>query len=183
MSVETAETEKRFVDAELVERTKSGDVEALDTLVRAYFPKVYNRVHSLVPEADVEDVTQDIFLSLVDSIHSFRGNSAFGTWFHRIVMNKVADYHRKASRRREQLSEKQPPRSVNPWNAANDELIVKEALMELPEKHREVLLLKFSEGLSFAEIAEKLDLTYEASRSRYRRAVEAMRDQMERSQK
>ena len=183
MSVETAETEKRFVDAELVERTKSGDVEALDTLVRAYFPKVYNRVHSLVPEADVEDVTQDIFLSLVDSIHSFRGNSAFGTWFHRIVMNKVADYHRKASRRREQLSEKHPPRSVNPWNAANDELIVKEALRELPEKHREVLLLKFSEGLSFAEIAERLDLTYEASRSRYRRAVEAMRDQMERSQK
>ncbi len=183
MSVETTEAEKRFADTELIERIKSGDAEALDTLIRSYFSKVYNRVHSLVPEADAEDVTQDIFMSLVDSIHSFRGKSAFGTWFHRIVNNKVADYHRKASRRREQLGDKYPPRSVNPWGAANDELIVKEALAELPEKHREVLLLKFSVGLSFAEMAEKLVLTYEATRSRYRRAIEAMRDQMNRTHK
>ena len=101
----------------------------------------------------------------------------------RIAMNKVADYHRKASRRREQLTEAHPPRSVNPWKAADDELIVKEALVELPEKHRQVLLMRFSEGLGFAEIAEKLGLTYEATRSRYRRAVEAMREQMERHRK
>jgi RNA polymerase sigma-70 factor (ECF subfamily) len=183
MTVKMTETEKQFTDEELVERIKAGDSEALDMLVRTYFHKVYHRVRSLVPEADAEDVTQDIFLSLVDSIHSFRGRSAFGTWFHRIVMNKVADFHRKASRRKEQLSEEQPLRSTNPWNATNDELIVKEALKELPEKHKIVLILKFSEGLSFAEMAERLDLTYEATRSRYRRAVEAARDQMARDRK
>ena len=176
-------SDKQFTDAELIERIKNGDTEALDMLVETHLHKVYNRVRSLVPEADAEDVTQDIFVSLVDSIDSFQGKSAFGTWFHRITMNKVADYHRKASRRREQLNEKQPPRSVNPWTATNDELIVKEALRELAKKHREILLLKFAEGLAFGEIAEQLDLTYEATRSRYRRAVEALRDQMEHDNK
>ena len=176
-------SDKQYTDAELVKRIQNGDVEALNMLVKAYLPKVYNRARSLVPEADAEDVTQDIFVSLVDSIHTFKGKSAFGTWFHRIIMNKVADYHRKIARRREQLSEKHPPKSVNPWTATDDELIVKEAMMELADKHREILILKFSEGLGFAEIAERLDLTYEATRSRYRRAIEALRDQMERSNK
>lgn len=183
MSVNTAESDDQFTDEELVERIKSGDGESLDILIKAYLPKVYNRVHSLVPEADAEDVTQDIFLSLVDSIQSFRGKSAFNTWFHRITMNKVADYHRKTSRRKEQLTDKQPTTTVNPWGATDDELIVKEILVDLPEKYKEVLLLKFSEGLSFTEIAEKLDLSYEAIRSRYRRAIEAFREEMDRSNK
>ena len=183
MSTNTVGREGQLTDEELVERIKNGDKESLNVLVKAYLPKVYNRVHSLVPESDAEDVVQDVFLSLVDSINSFRGNSAFGTWFHRIVMNKVADYHRKVSRRKEQLSETQPVRVVNPWKATDEELIVKQALIELPEKHREILLLKFSEGLSFAEVAERLDLTYEATRSRYRRAVEAVREKIERDRK
>jgi RNA polymerase sigma-70 factor (ECF subfamily) len=176
-------TDQRLTDEELVKRIKNGDKEALDALVKAYLPKVYNRVHSLVPEADAEDVTQDIFMSLVDSISSFQGKSAFSTWFHRISMNKVADYHRKIARRKEQPSENQPITAIYPWKATHDELIVKQALMDLPKKHREVLLLKFTEGLSFAEIAEKLDLTYEATRSRCRRAIEAVRDKLERDRK
>ena len=96
-------------------------------------------------------------------------------------MNKVADYHRKTSRRKEQLIENHPPRTVNPWSEADDVLIVREVLRKLPEKYREVLLLKFSEGLQFGEIAERLGLSYEATRSRYRRAVEACREEMDRS--
>ncbi len=183
MPVNTMKTNKRLTDEELVERIKNGDKEALDALVKAYLPKVYNRVHSLVPEADAEDVTQDIFMSLVDSISSFQGKSAFSTWFHRISMNKVADYHRKIARRREQFSENQPIRIINPWKATEDEMVIKQALVDLPEKHKEVLLLKFSEGLSFAEIADKLDLTYEATRSRCRRAIEAVREKIERDRR
>ena len=177
------ETERQLTDEELVERIKSGDGEALDALIRAYLPKVHNRVHNLVPEADADDVTQDIFMSLVDSIDNFQGKSAFSTWFHRISMNKVADYHRRTSRRKEQSIEDESHETIDPWKATNDELIVKETLMELADKHREILLMKFAEGQSFVEIAEKLNLTYEATRSRYRRAVEAARDIMERDRK
>jgi RNA polymerase sigma-70 factor (ECF subfamily) len=183
MSANTAGTGERLSDLELVERIKNGDRESLDILVKAYLPKVYNRVLSLVPESDAEDVTQEIFLSLVDSIDSFRGRSAFSTWFHRITMNKVADYHRKSSRRKEQLKENDVPRAIDPWKGTDDELIVKEVLVELPDKYREVLLLKFSEGLSFGEIAEQLNLTYEATRSRYRRAIVMVRERLERDRR
>ena len=179
MSIVT-EIEQQLTDEELVERIKDGDGEALDTLIRAYLPKVHNRVRNLVPEADADDVTQDIFMSLVDCIGNFQGKSAFATWFHRISMNKVADYHRRTSRRREQPTEDQTHETIDPWKAMNEELIVKETLMKLPEKHRQILLLRFAEGLSFTEIAEKLNLTYEATRSRYRRAIEAARDIMKR---
>ncbi len=179
MSIIT-EIEQQLTDEELVERIKDGDGEALDTLIRAYLPKVHNRVRNLVPEADADDVTQDIFMSLVDCIGNFQGKSAFATWFHRISMNKVADYHRRASRRKEQPTEVQIHETIDPWKAMNEELIVKETLMKLPEKHRQILLLRFAEGLSFTEIAEKLNLTYEATRSRYRRAIEAARDIMKR---
>jgi len=177
------EIEKQLTDEELVERIKSGDAEALDILIRAYLPKVHNRVRSLVPESDADDVTQDIFMSLVDSIGSFQGKSAFATWFHRISMNKVADYHRRTSRRKEQSIEDAAPRIVDPWVATEDEMMVKETLVKLPDKHREILLLRFAEGLSFTEVGERLDLTYEATRSRFRRAIEAARDIMERESK
>ena len=180
MSADTVGTDRRLTDEELAERIQNGDKESLDVLVKAYLPKVYNRVRSLVPESDAEDVTQDIFMGLVDSIGNFQGKSAFATWFHRITMNKIADYHRRTFRRREKLSETEPPTDVNPWSATDDELVVKQVLMKLPDKYREVLLLKFSEGLSFGEIAEKLDLTYEATRSRCRRAIETVRDRIDR---
>jgi RNA polymerase sigma factor (sigma-70 family) len=98
-------------------------------------------------------------------------------------MNKVADYHRKTSRRKEQLIDKHPPRTINPWTETDDVLIVREVLMILPEKYKEVLLLYFSDGLTFGEIAERLELSYEATRSRYRRAVEACREEMNRNRK
>ena len=73
------------------------------------------------------------------------GDEAFSMWFYRAVTNKAMDYHRKTSRRREQPGDEYPLRSVNPWEAMDAELIVKGALRELPEKYREVLILKFSE--------------------------------------
>ena len=169
---------ERLTDEELVERFKNGDTDSLDILVKAHLPRVYNRVHNLVPEPDAEDVTQDIFLGLMDSIGSFQGRSAFATWFHRITMNKVADYHRKISRRKEDLSEERCQRAFNPWKGMDEELVVREALKEVPWKYREILMLKFLEGFSFGEIAEKLGLTYEATRSRYRRAIAMVREKM-----
>lgn len=170
-------------DEELVKRIKNGDADSLDTLVRNHLPRIYSRVYNFVPESDAEDVTQDIFLSLMDSIESFQGRSTFATWFHRIVMNKVADYHRKVSRRKEYITDEQCQRGFDPWQETEECLIVEEALKEIPEKYSEILSLKFSEDLSFAEIAGKLGLTYEATRSRYRRAITVTRRKIKKSLK
>ena len=87
-------------DEELISRIREGDKQSLDVLVGSYFPRTYRKVRRLVPIEDAEDVTQDIFLNLVCSINNFQGKAAFATWFNKIVVNRVADYHRKAFRRK-----------------------------------------------------------------------------------
>ncbi len=83
------------IDVEkLLEQVRNGDSEALGNLVESYLPRVYNIVQSLVPESDAEDVTQEIFLSLVNSIWKFEPRSTFSTLLYRIANNKIADYYR-----------------------------------------------------------------------------------------
>jgi len=170
---------KELTDEELVEQIKSGNRESFEVLVKAYLPIVYNRVQSLVPEYDSEDVTQEIFLSLVSSIERFQGRSAFATWFYRIAMNRVADYHRKMSRgRKRKSSEERDPRVFDPRDWIYSELALKEVLEALPDSYRQILVLRFLEGLSFRDIAERLGLTYEATKYRYRRAICVVRRKM-----
>lgn len=169
---------KRTSDEELIRRFKNGDTDSLDVLVRAYLPKVHNNVSKFVPETDVDDVTQDVFMSLLDALNSFEGRSTFSTWFHRITMNKVADYHRKAFRNREDFSEIQMNTSFNPWNETDEELTIEEVLRSIPDKYKQIIILKFSKGLTFGEISELLGLSYEATRSRYRRAIAMARKRL-----
>lgn len=162
---------RHLSDEELIERIKGGDANCLDVLVKNYLPKVHNRINSLVPQSDVDDVTQDVFICLMDSIFTFEGRSTFSTWFHRITMNKVADYHRKMARQRENFDEDEFSYIFSPWEEMDDELIIEQIFESIPRKYKEILLLRHSEDLSFSEIAERLGLSYEAARSRYRRAL------------
>ena len=163
-------------DEELVQRIKQGDAQALDALVNSYLSKTYNRVRCLVPEADAEDVTQEIFLALVRSIDNFNGKSAFSTWLYRIMMNKVADYHRTATRR-EKSEQIAAERDIfaDSWSQEDAEITIKKILRNIPESEREIILMRLSDNLSFHEISTRLGLTYEATRSRYRRAIELVR--------
>jgi len=165
------EIKAKLTDEELVKRIKDGDEDCLDALVKVHLPRVYSSIYRLVPESDVDDVTQDVFIGLMDSISSFEGRSAFATWFHRIAMNKVADYHRKSSRRRENINKDYIHQVFNPWDETDNELALEDLLKGIPMKYRDILILRHSEGLSFVDIADKLALSYEATRSRYRRAM------------
>lgn len=165
------EKNKRLSDEELVKRIKDGDKDSLNILIKTHFPKIYKKVYNFIPEPDVDDVIQDIFMGLLDSLDSFKGKSTFTTWFYRIAMNKIADYHRKISRRKKNHDEEKDYKSFNPWEETDEILTMEKALANIPPKYKEILILKCSEGLSFVEIAQKLGLTYEAARSRYRRAL------------
>ena len=162
---------RQLTDEELVERIKDGDTDCLDILVETHLPRMHSRIHNLVPESDADDVTQDVFIGLIDSIPNFEGRSAFTTWFHRIAMNKVADYHRRTARQREEHDDELSLRIFNPWNETDDVLIVEQVLRTIPQKYKDILILRCSEGLTFNEVADKLGLSYEATRSRYRRAL------------
>jgi RNA polymerase sigma-70 factor (ECF subfamily) len=166
-------------EEELVSRIKAGDTESFNTLVKAYFPKTYRKVKRLVPAEDAEDVTQDIFLNLVSSIANFEGKSAFATWFNSIVVNRVADYHRRMFRYKSRFISEEEITRYEPSQAANLDVEMEDLLMKLPKAYSEVLLLKFCHNFSFNEIALALGLTYEATRSRYRRGVICAAKKME----
>lgn len=159
-------------DEELVSRIKAGDAKSFDILVGAYFPRTYRKVQRFVPTEDVEDVTQDIFLNLVCSINSFEGKSAFATWFNKIIVNRVADYHRRMFRYRSRFTSEEELLELEPSQEPISDLGMEDLLMKMPKPYREVLLLKFYHGLSFREIASNLGIAYEAARSRYRRGIE-----------
>lgn len=163
-------------DEELISRIKSGDSESMEILVKEYFPITYKRVRRLVPVDDAEDVTQDIFMNLVGCIDNFEGRSGFATWFNSIVLNRVADYHRRMFRYKsifipegETLEQKSSQETHT--GDENNDMEMEDLLMKLPEPYREVLLLRLRYDLSFVEIASALGIDYEAVRSRYRRGI------------
>lgn len=165
-------------DEHLVKLAQEGDREAFLTLYNRYLKKVYNRVKSRVPLQDVEDVTQEIFIAVVRSLDRFEQRSRFGTWLYTIVNRQIADYYRRVYRSGDSHAVSLdaddgldlPVLDVN----SDDLVLIQQALQVLPENYQEVVLLRFADGLTFAEIAERRGQTLEATKSLYRRAVQAI---------
>jgi RNA polymerase sigma-70 factor (ECF subfamily) len=147
-----------------------------------YLPRVYNRLRALLPPEDVEDLTQEVFLAVVRSLSSFEKASTFSTWLYAIVNHKVSDYYRRRGKREdiERLFYEQEARllSSDPQPRAEDRTLVRQVLLRLPEQYRDVILLRFAEGLAFKDIAQALGLSLEATKSLYRRAITAARKEL-----
>lgn len=174
---------KRYVDDyNLVQRCREGDTEAHDTLLDRLIDNITRYVSNRVPPQDAPDVIQDIFAAVAFCIRDNRylGRSALETFVYRIVSNRVADYFRKLERSKELLlvSDVLPERSVDPWEAINNNILLQQLSSDLSEDHQEVLELKLA-GLDFGEISDKLDFHYEGVRSRYRRCVDKIRTRAE----
>ena len=169
-------------DETLVDRVQNGEWEAFDLLVQCYLPRVYNRLRALMPPEDVEDVTQEVFLAVVRSLDRFEGRSAFSTWLYAIINHKVSDYYRRRGKREdmERSFYEQEARllSRDPQPSAEDRMLVRQILLRLPERHRDVLLLRFAEGLPFKEVAQAMNLSLEATKSLYRRAITSARKEL-----
>ncbi|MBI5959886.1 MAG: RNA polymerase sigma factor [Chloroflexi bacterium] len=168
-------------DESLAKQAQQGDREAFLALYERYIDKVYNRVRSRIPTQYVEDVTQEVFIAVVRSLPSFELRSRFNTWLYTIVSRQIADFYRQQSR----YSDDAPVSLDDAENLAvdlssfnDDEIQLKKVLNDLPEHYQEVILLRFADGLSFAEIAEHRNQSLEAVKSLYRRAIQAVRDKI-----
>lgn len=167
---------------------QQGDLEAFTTLYRRHLASVYNHVRYRVPEADVEDVTQEIFISAVRSLKSFKGNAKFSTWLRTLTKRRVADYYRRKKETDiylEDLRENQEEifgvGSGNPGisSGTDDKIMLRRAIGKLPDHYQEIIIMRFAEGLQFGEIAETHGKTLDATKSMYRRAIAALRDELE----
>lgn len=165
-----------------------------ERVFRDYAPRVYNLARRMLGNnADAEDVTQDVLLQVVRKLDTFRGESAFPTWLHRVTVNAALAARRKRASRDEhrvhdpidQLMEDDHHRGpVRRWSVGPEEEVidretqrlVEEAIASLPEIYRDVYVLADVEGLPNAEIGEMLGLSLPAVKSRLHRARMLMRE-------
>ncbi|HLL77051.1 MAG TPA: RNA polymerase sigma factor [Pyrinomonadaceae bacterium] len=165
-------------DFELAQQSAAGDSGAFEQIYRRHFRRVYALcLRMLGDPTQAEDLTQDVFVNLFNKIGSFRGESAFTTWLHRMTVNQVLMYFRKASTRSELTTEEgetpvQIVRGTEDPNAMPvvDRISLERAIAQLPPGYRTVFVLHDVEGYDHDEIARTLGVSEGTSKSQLHKA-------------
>lgn len=170
-------------DEHLIRQFKDGNSNAFNELYHRHISSVLRRVRFVIPGSDVEDVTQEVFLAALKSLPSFRGEAQFRTWLRTLTNHKVAEYYRKRNRKREApqvpLLDGSGHSDENGAIMMEERIALRKALHQIPAQYREMILLRFAEGLQFNEIAELTGQNLEATKSLFRRAMSALRNRLD----
>ena len=174
----------RQVTADAAEATlaASGDSHAFERLYRVHVARIHSLARRMLSEDEADEVTQDVFVRAWQKIGTFRGESAFGTWLHRLAVNVILAKRSELGTRRRRYHEDDAPLELVPSRSTmGDETIdFEEALSRLPDGAREVFVLHDVEGYRHEEIAEMLGTVAGTSKSQLHRARMALRRHMER---
>lgn len=169
-------------DFALIRAFNSGDEASFRLLVNRHKEKVRNLIYLTLGNTDnVDDISQEVFISVYRKLSTFRYESQFTTWLYTITLNKCRDQLRKNKIRRifSSLSftedDPQIPAEASP-DDKDIQVIVRKAVARLPEKLRVPLVLKDFDGLSYQEIAEITGAEMGTVKSRLFRAREALKD-------
>jgi len=158
--------------------TSSGRAQPFEEIFQLHHRRVYSICLRMTGNpAEAEDLTQDVFVLVFRKLESFRGESAFTTWLHRLTVNQVLMHFRKSHVRKEQLTEdgEMPVEIMVDRNRFNrspvlDRLALDEAIVQLPQGYRMVFVLHDVEGLEHNEIASLLGCSIGTSKSQLHRA-------------
>jgi RNA polymerase sigma-70 factor (ECF subfamily) len=155
-------------DRDLIARASRGDVEAFTKLVRAHSSLVYRVALRMLGDEDAQDASQEVWVRVWRNIKSFRGESAFGTWLYRVTMNTCLSIRQREARREQwEYGGEMPYLSEPSGGDADPEAAtlsterreeIQAALRHVRVEHRAALVLRHMEGLSYAEIAEVLEI-------------------------
>jgi RNA polymerase sigma-70 factor, ECF subfamily len=156
-------------DRDLVIRASEGDIGAFTKLVRDNSSLVYRVALRMLGSENAQDASQEVWVRVWRNITSFRGESAFSTWLYRITVNTCLSVRRKEARREErEYSGDEIPYLPEPSGGDADPEAaalsaerreeIQNALQHVRAEHRAALVLRHMEGLSYAEIAEVLDV-------------------------
>jgi RNA polymerase sigma-70 factor, ECF subfamily len=180
-------------DSDLIKRLKTADRSAFNDLVLIYSGKVLNTCYRfLLDKADAEDISQEVFIEVFQSIKSFRGDSKLSTWIYRIAVTKSLDEIKKKKRNKRITSfgkmlhlddvmhwiggGQMPDASINEAEKMKEVL---QALEKLPENQRAAFTLSKIEGYSNKEIADIINTTVEAVESLVSRAKKTISLELE----
>jgi RNA polymerase sigma-70 factor (ECF subfamily) len=166
-------------DFSLIKRFIDGEESIFGELVKRHKDKVRNIIYITLNNGDlVDDIAQEVFITIYRNLKNFRFESQFTTWIYRITINKCKDYLRKKNIRRIFLPLKDE--EAEPvFESINEDIdlkhFVRNAIAELPDKLRIPIVLKDLEGFSYQEIAESMQCEIGTVKSRIFRGREALK--------
>ncbi|HVO32319.1 MAG TPA: RNA polymerase sigma factor [Elusimicrobiota bacterium] len=185
-TVETVvEIEREMNDFEIIQSVLGGDREAYAELVRRYHARIRSHCLTLLLEpAEADDAAQDVFLKALTSLPAYKRDSSFFAWLYRIASNHCLDVLRKRKRQRtdsldrltegsgdapgmEFLTDSRP--SEPPLERAENLRTALDALALISPEHRQVLMLREVDGLSYEEIREALHCSLDTVKTRLHR--------------
>ena len=175
-----------MTEQELVRAAAGGETEAFERLVRTYENKIYHLALRMCGSADeAADIAQEAFLAAWRGLPSFRGEAGFATWLYRLTSNAAIDYLRRQKKQRgdmslddEELGLDAVDSGPSPQETAEGSELrsaVAAGFNQLSEGHRQVLVLREIQGLSYEEIASVLELDIGTVKSRISRARSSLR--------
>ncbi|MBU1099896.1 MAG: sigma-70 family RNA polymerase sigma factor [Bacteroidetes bacterium] len=174
-------------DFELIRLVNEGNEKAFANLMGKHKEKVRNLIFLTLGDAEfVDDISQDVFISIYHKLGEFRFESKFTTWLYRITVNKCRDYLRKKRVRSIfiPIKEADTSRHVSTHSENIDiPSLVRGAIQKLPDKLKVPLVLRDIDGLSYKEIADKLECEVGTVKSRIFRARESLKIILEPYQK
>jgi RNA polymerase sigma factor (sigma-70 family) len=177
-------------DTELIARILAGEKRLFEAIIRRYNPRLYRTGMSIVNDAqEVEELMQSAYVKAYEHLGSFKGESQFGTWLMRILINECLQYLKRKQRHAmvhidgsdswmQQLQA--TPDSGGDAMIMNKELarLLESALLQLPPKYRLVFVLREVEGMNVSETAKALSLSETNIKVRLNRAKTALREKL-----
>jgi RNA polymerase sigma-70 factor (ECF subfamily) len=165
-------------DFELTQAAAAGNMIAFEEVYQRHHRRVYSICLRMLQNAtEAEDLTQDVFIQLYRKIGSFRGDSAFTTWLHRLTVNQVLMHFRKRNVKFEKTTEEgETPVQIvggteNPRKMpVVDKIAIENAIAQLPDGYRNVFVLHDVEGYEHEEVARILGCSVGTSKSQLHKA-------------
>lgn len=172
-------------DDVLITKTLNGDINCFNLLIKRYQRSVYNIAYRTLGNAeDAQDVTQEAFIKAFKSLNTFRKGAVFAAWIYRITSNLCIDHFRSRKPTVSLDSAVNPERSSMQDHASNPETqvlresnaeFIRDAIMDLPENYRDVIILRHFQGMSVEEISKLLDMPQGTVKTHLYRGRERLR--------
>ena len=154
-----------------------GDPSAFERLYRTHVARIHSLTRRMLGAHEADEVTQDVFVRTWQKLGQFRGDSAFGTWLHRLAVNVVIERRRSFAIQRERISDDQTALDLATVAPARADLTLdfEAAIEQLPAGAREIFVLHDVEGYKHREIGSMLGITTGTSKRQLHRARMLMR--------
>ncbi len=163
-------------DRLLVQACQLGDRDAQRRLYEKYGERIFRLMVRMVGRQDAADLAQQVFLQVYRKIHQFSGKSKFGTWLYRVAVNEALQHRRRKQSRPSQPLQFEPVNKTNDTDAYEKKESLEHALARIEPELRVIFLLREIDHLSYAQLADVLEIPAGTVASRLNRARRELRE-------